>query len=161
MSLSQAFLAIAMSASEGITNPAGGIDTHGDAINVQQNLSNGTGAGNAQKVGGLTAATSTGGTNYDLTAFAGGINAAAINFSKVKWAAFQNLDATNSITLTFTGSNGWTNGINGVYTLHPGEVLIIKDDTTGKVVDSTHKVIAVAAVAGTPSIHMTLIGEGA
>lgn len=151
---------ISASASEAIVSAGGGTDNHGDGISLTLSLVDGTGVGKAQKVGSLLFTTSTTIANLDLTAFLGGINAAAINFTKLKWLIFQNLDTTNNIVLTFSGTNGNTNIATGTITLQPGESVVFLSQVVGFTVDATHKIIGVTASAATPQIKMTIVGEG-
>jgi hypothetical protein len=161
MGLSNATAQLLVSASEAVTNPGGGSDTHGTSFSKYYTLANGTGPGNAQKVGDRLFQATVGGVSVDLTAFAGGINGVNINFSLVKWIVLENQDATNAVTVAFNGTNGWTNLISGTITLQPGEVRIFIDSNVGKVVDGTHKVITFTSVAGTPNVQIRIAGEGA
>jgi hypothetical protein len=166
MSLSNGSLQIGMSAAEQVPNPAGQSDTHGASFSAYCTLVDGTGVGAnsltgfAQKVGDKTYATSTSITNIDLTAMAGGLGGANINFTKVKWFLVQNKDAVNSVTVSFNGTNGWTNKFATSFVLGPGEFILLPMTQNGSVVDATHKVIGLTALAGTPSVQVTVIGEG-
>lgn len=160
MSLSTATLQILMSAAEAVPNPGGGVDSHGAGVSKLFQLFDGTGAGKAQKVGDRQIVTSTSITNIDLTAFAGGVGGAAINFTLIKWICFQNLDLVNNVTLTFTGTNGNTNLINGTMVLKPGDALLLEGQGAGYVVDATHKIVGLTAGALTPAVQMTVVGEG-
>jgi len=166
MSLSNGTLQISMSAAESIANPAGGSDVHGSSFSGYWTLSDGTGVGTtttsgfAQKVADKVFATSGTILNIDLTAFAGGLGGAAINLSKIKEFLIQNKDAVNSVTVTFNGTNGWSSKINGTVTLGPGEFILLQMVQNGSVVDATHKIVGLTAVAGTPNVQVTAIGEG-
>lgn len=166
MSLSNGALQINMSAAESIANPAGNSDTHGSSFSGYWTLTDGTGAGAtpttgyAQKVADKVFTTSTTITNVDLTAIAGGLGGANVNVSKVKEFLIQNKDTVNSVTITFNGTNGWTNIINGTVTLGPGMFILVQAVQNGVVVDATHKIVGLTAVAGTPQVQVTAIGEG-
>jgi hypothetical protein len=122
-------------------------------------LSDGTGADKAQKAASLVVPTTTNATNLDLTALLGGINAVAINFSKIKEVHIQNQDLTNSVTIG-GGSNPATNVVPGAMTLGPGATFSRIEHTSGMIVDGTHKIIPVTAVAGTPNVLVVAVGEG-
>jgi len=166
MPLSNGQVQFSMSAAESVPNPAGGSDTHGASYSNYWTLSDGTGPalnatqGYAKKVGDKQFVTSTSITNIDLTAFAGGIGGAAINFSLVKQVLIRNLDPTNSVTVTCNGTNGWTNYVSGTFTLAPYDVRFVECQFAGIVVDATHKIIGLTAVAGTPTVQITIVGDG-
>lgn len=152
-----------ISATEQITSSGGSVDTHGGGFSFNQNLGNGTGAANAQKVADKLITTNTSGTTIDLTAFAGGINNTNVNLSNVKWLMISNQDpaSSNVCRITFNGSNGNTNILNGTHDLQGGAALIFLNPSDGGfTVDSTHKNITLTALAGTPPVRITAVGEG-
>lgn len=134
-----------------------------------QALLDGTGAGKAQKVSQQILALTTTPLDIDLTACPGGPNNANINFSKVKWLFIENIDVTNIVRVggvAAAPTNAWTNYINGTFDLGPATVSGPGDQSfrfagnNGWVVDATHKLLRLVALAGTPSAKLFLVGEG-
>lgn len=164
MSLVGASVQLKMEASEQITGASGNVDSHNASFNPSfTQLTDGTGINKAQKVGRKVFTLSTGNLDIDLTAFAGGINDAPINFSLVKQIAIKNLDAAINITYGGTAgapANAWINLLNGTKILHPGEIRIDVDHLVGIAVNGTNKLLRATAASGTPQMEVVVIGEG-
>lgn len=164
MSLQSAIASVILAASE--LNLVGGIsEPHGFSGNPAITaLTDGTGADKAQKCAQQILTLSTTPTDLDLTAFAGGPNNVAINFSKPKWIFMQNLDVTNGITVgavAGTPVNAWTNFVNGTFPLPAKAVVPWYNGFVGWVVGGANKLLRVVAVAGTPQLVLYIVGEGA
>ena len=158
MALTNAQVQINLTASESFTTGSG-TDTHpGNYYSALPALSAGTGANKAQKVANYTATLTTGTTTIDLTAIAGGIGGAAINFSLIKQIIVANADPTNNIAVT-NGTNPATNTINPM-TIGPNGVYCRVEQGIGMTVDSTHKTITLAASASTVVVNIVVVGEG-
>lgn len=141
--------------------------------NGQITLANGTGSGNAQKIG-IGGFSLTGGASvtFDLTAFPGPYG--NVNFSLVKHFQIDNpsTDATNLLKAGDDGtvSNPWTGPFSGSsarVNVHPvgttGGPMVIPSPLVGFLVDGTHKALKIAnSGAGTNAANgnVILIGEG-
>jgi hypothetical protein len=135
-------------------------------------LVNGTGNGQANHSVQILANASTGGTTIDLTALTNdGLDGKTRDFSNggsggaVKAFVLENLDPTNTITLTQPGSNGWT-GLSGAGTglnraIEPGGHIEFYSPLAGMPVTSTNKQFIITASAGTPQYKLSLAGIAA
>lgn len=165
MSLTAANVQISLSASELIATVSGNNDAHGGSVNpVITQLTDGTGANKAQKVGRKVFALSVGNLDIDMTAFAGGINDAAINFSKIREICLRNLDAAIVYTIGGTAgapANAWTNYVNGTFTMNPGAIEPTIDHSLAAIVVAAgNKLLRCVAASGTPSLEIFAVGEG-
>jgi hypothetical protein len=164
--LSQSSLSVGLSATESITPASGNVDSHPIASQPTiTQLTDGTGANKAQKAGRRVLTLSTTPTDLDLTAFAGGINSAAINFSLVKQVLIRSLEVTPSVlafTVTTTPlTNGWTNFLGaGIPSLGPYEFSLRMHHTNGIAVTPTNKVLRLTALSGAPTCEVLIVGEG-
>jgi hypothetical protein len=176
MSLLSTTMLIALTSGE--SNVFGGVSvanesfTH-QAQSSQAPLVNGTGAGQANHSVNLLLNCGTGGVSLDLTACGAGSGLDGKNrdFSNansggvIKAFLIENLDPTNSITVTQPGSNGWT-GISGAATglshvIEPGGCLVVYAPVSGKAVSSTNKLLTLTGSAGTPQAKISITGVAA
>ncbi len=144
--------------------------THQSA-SIATPLTNGTGSGQANHAMEVTGAAGTGGVTIDLTAVTGGLDGKTRDFSNggaggaIKDLIIENLDATNTITVTQPVSNGWT-GFSGAatgfdYPIEPGGVLALHSPVNGRAVGSTNKSFTLTGSAGSPQYKLSLAGIGA
>lgn len=136
-------------------------------------LTNGTGSGQATKSVNLLLSCGTGGATLDFTACGAGSGLDGKNrdFSNggsggcVKTIIIENIDPTNTITVSQPGSNGWT-GFSGAATglsepLEPGGVLLMHSPVSGKTVSSTNKLLTLTGSASTPQAKISIVGIAA
>jgi len=172
MSLNNTTLTVALVSGE--TNAFGAVTqsinfTH-QAQSISNPITNGTASGQGNHSMEVTGTAGTGGVTIDLTAVVGGLDGKTRDFSNggsggsVKTLIIENLDATNTITIT-QGSNGWT-GFSGAatgfdYPIEPGGCLVIHSPGSGKAVSSTNKDFTLTGSAGTPAYKMSIVGVAA
>lgn len=159
----------------GETNAFGAVNatasfTHQSA-SITTPLTNGTGSGQANHAMEVVGTAGTGGVTIDLTNVSGGLDGHARDFSNggaggaIKDLIIENLDATNTITVTQPVSNGWT-GFSGAatgfdYPIEPGGVLALHSPVNGRAVGSTNKSFTLTGSAGSPQYKLSLAGIGA
>ena len=159
MALTNAQMQINLTAAEAVVTGTN-TDTHqGNYYSAFPPITPGTGVNKAQKVANLSVVTSTTPTDLDLTALAGGINAAAINFSLIKQVIVVNADVALAVTMG-AGTNPATNVTGGTIVLAAGEVFARSAPFAGLVVDGTHKTLRLTAASGTPTVNLFIVGEG-
>lgn len=131
----------------------------------QVNLTDGTGANKAQKVG-LAGFSLTSGASvtFDLTAFPGPYG--NVNFSVIRDCVIDNQGTgpTDVLEVGNAASNAWTSpfaGTNPRVKSHPGAPVRLPSPIAGFVVDATHKNLMVANT-GTNTVggNVLLLGEG-
>ena len=127
-------------------------------------LTNGSGSGQAQRTVKFQL-TVTSGTTIDLTALSAafGLDGGARNFSAIKGILIEST-GTNGVTIAPGASNGWA-GINAAasgnpLTIEPGGYWSRYSPVNGLTVDGTHKTILIAAVSGTETVTISLVGVG-
>jgi hypothetical protein len=136
-------------------------------------LTSGTGSGQATHPCQVTGNATTGGVSLDLTAIgpASGLDGKNRDYSNggsggcVKTFILENMDGTNTITVSQPGSNGWT-GLSGAATglsvpIEPGGHIEFHSPVAGKAVSSTNKLLTLTASAGTPQYKLSLVGIAA
>ena len=158
MPLQSSQINIALTSQENVVT-GGSTDTHqGNLYSNLPPLTPGTGPNSAQKVANLSIALTTSPVVLDLTALAGGIAGAAINFSLIKQVVLQN-SGTTAASLTL-GANPATNLFPGAASFGPGAMLARAEQQNGMVVDATHKTVTLAAAANTTIVNLIVVGEG-
>lgn len=134
-------------------------------------LTDGTAADNAQKFVTISAALTTTGTTYDLTAITGGAGNANVNFTAIKAIVIEDTSTTaaNYVIAGAAATSAWEawTSVTGSTFLVPaggaangGVVVMYNPSAAGWTVDGTHKNFKLATAAGTATAKVLIIGEG-
>jgi hypothetical protein len=171
MSLLKTTVSLTIATGEAVTfgNVAVSIPLNTQAQSNSNPLTSGTGAGQATHDQDVNIATSTGGVTLDLTAVPGVLDGRVRDWSNggtgyIKCMVIENTDATNTITVSQPGSNGWT-GLSGAATglsvpIEPGGHQEFYSPA-GRAVTSSNKDLTLTSNAGTPNAKITIIGIAA
>jgi hypothetical protein len=130
-------------------------------------ITNGSGSGQAQGTTSFYYTASTSTAVIDLSAITPSLSGSTANYTAIKGYLFENLDASNSITLSggTNGTNAWQgfNGSTNVYSvpLQAGGAVAAVQPVTGLLVGGTNgHYVSYIASAASPAMRVSLVGTG-